>query len=125
MGCLTEDDLQGILLPLLSSYMKQHPRNVAGQLLRAFWSAPSQTGQWLAKRLQELEPKVPEKWRPGVLREVATICIRDDVADYEGKQSLTCMTSLLLTKVAIMPEGGPTTMSPLASRPIPSGNIRG
>jgi hypothetical protein len=72
------------LLQHLDSFSAAQPANPAAALVLAFLRAPCQTGQWLAGQLRALEAAVPDSWRPGLLRELAGICIRDDVADYEG-----------------------------------------
>jgi hypothetical protein len=72
------------LLQHLEAFHSSHPAHPAAPLVLAFLRAPCHNGQWLAQQLQGLEPRVPDSWRPGLLREVASICIRDDVADYEG-----------------------------------------
>jgi hypothetical protein len=72
------------LLQHLDAFSQSHPANPAAPLVLAFLRAPCQTGQWLAQQLRGLEGSVPDGWKPGLLRELASICIRDDVADYEG-----------------------------------------
>jgi hypothetical protein len=81
------------LLQHLEAFHSAHPSNPAAPLVLAFLRAPCRNGQWLAQQLQALEPAVPDSWRPGLLREVASISIRDDVADYEGAGALQTTTA--------------------------------
>jgi hypothetical protein len=84
------------LLQHLEAFHSIQPAHPAALLVLAFLRAPCHNGQWLAQQLQGLEPAVPDSWRPGLLREVASICIRDDVSDYEGARSIVSVHMYVL-----------------------------
>uniref|UniRef100_A0A383V964 MYND-type domain-containing protein n=1 Tax=Tetradesmus obliquus TaxID=3088 RepID=A0A383V964_TETOB len=83
MGRPTNRTVQ-LLVTRLDAFSRTQPQHPAAPLVLAFLRAPCQSGAWLAQQLRGLEGRVPDGWRPGLLRELAGICIRDDVADYEG-----------------------------------------
>ncbi|WIA07988.1 hypothetical protein OEZ85_007460 [Tetradesmus obliquus] len=83
MGRPTNRTVQ-LLVTRLDAFSRTQPQHPAAPLVLAFLRAPCQSGTWLAQQLRGLEGRVPDGWRPGLLRELAGICIRDDVADYEG-----------------------------------------